>query len=569
MSASQSKMKKSISKEQNERDQKKQKEQRSRVDILAKNADAATARVLDHLAKLFSGHSECVVVCNISGTLYVAANEFHENTNPGTIGYKSISKLAKFFLEDYRKAKSEEEEQILKEICDGKNHFGKLSIPKELSGSKIIEVLLNGENTELPTLVKHYGKNAVAAASMSATCWRLFRSFEKIGKFVKAAPSDIATTSAATASSSVAAIGSNENTNHDQHQLPKEHTILVIEPGPKKKKNKKEAEEYHKVHAEVQILAQIVAMINRKEIKGKQVFYIGISKLCCLHCHVMIEKANEVFKAYDLQITITTRGHHDLDFTAWVSPQIFSKGYNQVESDDTSLEYRIGLESRKCIEILLNTTLKPSRTSMEHSPSDESDPESIDSFNIQQVLKQNLVFLQTIASKNPSSTLQGIIKNILIALEIHVLPAFKMFIESDFESKSISEAKDILGILLVEFNGKIKKVSAGEQEFLQVLQDPSFFGDKVSTYFKKISLDVGVTLVTTASSSSSGFTPLRSAIEAQTHKRKLAEESNVQKKLIAASSATAAHDVAADVSKNRSTNKRVKMEAVLPVAVKK
>ncbi len=48
------------------------------MDLLAKRADAATVRVLDHLAKLLSGHSECVAVCNISGILYVAANEFHE-----------------------------------------------------------------------------------------------------------------------------------------------------------------------------------------------------------------------------------------------------------------------------------------------------------------------------------------------------------------------------------------------------------------------------------------------------------------------------------------------------------
>jgi len=88
------------------------------------------------------------------------------------------------------------------------------------------------------------------------------------------------------------------------------------------------------VHAELQILDHI--LINRKEKKievkepeeAANLFYIGVSKLCCRKCNDTIVSINVILREAKIHYEFDARGYHKVQAgdKNWVSPDIFKAG---------------------------------------------------------------------------------------------------------------------------------------------------------------------------------------------------------------------------------------------------
>ena len=76
--------------------------------------------------------------------------------------------------------------------------------------------------------------------------------------------------------------------------------ILTIESAKPEKKSAT-------THAEMHILAHIVALLDAQQ-KLPSTLYIGISKLCCFSCRLMLQAANKVFAAQGIGLTLEFRG---------------------------------------------------------------------------------------------------------------------------------------------------------------------------------------------------------------------------------------------------------------------
>lgn len=77
------------------------------------------------------------------------------------------------------------------------------------------------------------------------------------------------------------------------------------------------------VHAEAQIVNKIVIDIEGGAAHPGKI-YIGISKLCCMNCHCLLEAAKEVLQNEPYNCLLEYRGAHNADFsTSWGRPPIF------------------------------------------------------------------------------------------------------------------------------------------------------------------------------------------------------------------------------------------------------
>jgi hypothetical protein len=417
-------------------------------------------RRLDSLAKLFAAHSECVAVFILDGQIYITANELFKGTQiENNKNYAAIKEIMGYFQ---KMAKSEsitpeERENIFVKICSTARF--KESSPEGIA-EKIAKDVLEGKGLTLTIddiYVQYKGNVAVAS--------RMYGEFAKLRKhFLKLEQ---------VCSSPAEELQSLKNTFSQDFIILKEEASSGI-------------------HAEVQLLAE--AIKSNDFLNQNKKIYIGISKLCCLHCRCMLETANEELKKNGVEFIF--RGKHDLDFSAnWSPPSIFEKGYNSVRRNprstrhDTSafeentLGFAIGKNSKTLID-KLSDEVKPKGISMDasESSSEEGGKTEVTIYKQKAFLESNLQLIASMTTEDLVSTR----KLISIALAIHDSNAF---LQLSKIAKSIPdpEKTDYLAAIMGEMNSRVseseEKITL--EKIIKIIKNSKLVGDSLAEAFKE------------------------------------------------------------------------------------
>jgi len=257
-----------------------------------------TNRRLDSLSKLLArgSGSTCVAVSIIDGKLVVAANDFFSGTKDGegqNVKVDNIRKILSHFKRviDKTQISEEERKETFNLICSvDKPSITETPYSVQLGNEKfqkVIEDVVSGKPVTSEMYRKEFGKAWKIAWDAYGHFSDLLRKFNKVEIWLQneQKPPNILLTS----------------------EDPAQNSILM-----------REAEDG--VHAEMQILSEITQ--HQQDSKNKQTkgFYIGISKLCCLHCDRVLQAANEVFLENDLP-KVSYKGAHELSFEkGWKTP---------------------------------------------------------------------------------------------------------------------------------------------------------------------------------------------------------------------------------------------------------
>jgi hypothetical protein len=278
------------------------------------------------------------------------------------------------------------------------------------------------------------------------------------------------------------------------------------------------------VHAEMQLLALLIQ--KHPEIKEKEI-YMGISKLCCLHCRSVMDIFNSLDRKTDELPVISRRGKHDCAFDDnWIPPDIILNGYynkNELEKktekkkkikkkhtkektseeflDETSEEIPekikkigsdVGKKARKFIDVMLG---KPSEKVSMNQDDSPSEPEKLVEEKMSShkaFLEKSLLFMESISSSLSSPILdensQEIIKLTSIAIEIHKT---KMFVnlckEEDLEYIPEDTFSRDINAILTEIRLNKSKPYYGEISFdylIKLLKNSDLFGTAFSKNFQ-------------------------------------------------------------------------------------
>lgn len=434
----------------------------------------------DALARMLSSESICIAISIVNKTIYIAANELHNKSQSNKIN-KSIKTIMNYFhkLANGEEFCLKERESVFKEICTLERlkrltRQGEIFIPNSLPQEIAESVLKHDQQEERPSVYKFMydqGRNAAAAGLAYGEWTKIYRDFSKLESSIKAKVQGYAEQ-----------YEDEDLLTQDQLVALKSPYIILkneISPGG--------------VHAEVQILSCIIDLIQNEKItvgkESPQTFYIGISKLCCLHCRTMIEATNIVLVKKNIPIILETRGHHDLDFgDKWICPKIFANGYDMdhVNNLDPLIDH-VGYLAKIQIEELIKEK-KPRGISMEANQS-ASDTDSMGDaarIEILNALKRHLNFVTELDQE--INTKKTIIDILLIAIDLHNLDSFISLWKEDPAHETKQDViNSMFAAVSAEFKSKTNHTITSE-ELLKILKDSSFVGKDISKYFKNMDL---------------------------------------------------------------------------------
>lgn len=309
---------------------------------LGQNLITKNQQRLDQLAWLIEDGSMCTSISVIGGNFYISANEFSDKSRTGDTERALLVHIrlvmeyfrdiaAKDMREDEKERKRDE---LMRLICASQinvSSFGRMSVPEKtlkdtvssqiLFERKLPDTKLNEESRE--------SVNRHLAMGFGLEIYRRVRKIENA--IAKANGGDFSEISKEQ-------LNAFKTFSHNEGDHTKSN-ILFKEPT-------------NGVHAEMQILSQIIIMIEAKEKLPKEI-YIAISKRCCLDCHVMLEAANEILREKEIPVAIKYEGSHDASFSDnWISPIIFNEGKKsgdpklrsskQLKTEEKRLSYYIG-----------------------------------------------------------------------------------------------------------------------------------------------------------------------------------------------------------------------------------
>ncbi len=270
-------------------------------------------RRLDELAWLLEGTSMCAAVSVINSSFYIASNDFFSGTEkrPQNKQVDYFCKIMEYFR-DLANGKIEKNNQdgrrdeLIMSICKAQiaiGTFGRTRVDDtvfaQVARSKVLDRPFGDSfSSETHTdFLTRYNREAYLTYAYGLDVLRRIKKIEEsIKKANKADFSDITP-------DELAAFKSFTHQDIDARKS----NILFSEP-------------LKDVHAELQVLTEMIKIIVVK-ISGPaplpDEIYIGISKRCCLNCHMMLDAANEVLKK--IGVSIRFEGAHD-DEPKWICP---------------------------------------------------------------------------------------------------------------------------------------------------------------------------------------------------------------------------------------------------------
>lgn len=440
---------------------------RERVDYTKERA--SEQRILDSLAKVLAARSECIAVVIVNQQLYIASNDlFIGSQTTKNKNYKSIMSIIGYFRKIIANNEAEQENML---------------VEKEHIFCEVIAVATRYKFATSKVVAREIAKNVMQGMDPTISEIRFMHKH----------------------SSGSAAQMYNEFTKLYKHFIKLETELRQNSSALKKVFNKDikilQEQKVAGVHAEMQLLAKIVSFVNndRDFVNNNKNIYIGISKLCCLHCRCMLQVANDRLAtlAGD-QILLLIRGHHDLDFENWICPDLFLKGYNSVRSskytsrvlseNDSSMEFLIGSDGRRLIqEYLQDQQPKSDLEVIDMDPDSSSSEASIIDSQVDQAHQALLRHWNFIEKMKKHGFTDNYEKLVLIAITMHELKSFHRFCKQITELDSPSIKSNLLAIL----GGLQKKlVTSLESEITledlkTIMQTPIFVGKKLAKIFNK------------------------------------------------------------------------------------
>jgi len=260
-------------------------------------------RRIDALARIMRGSSECVALAGIEGRLYVAANDLFRGSKDSNRTITHIRDVSSYFS-DYTKPEvrnlvNRRSQLIEWDVIQQIKHSLRKPIlpPPDNELKKAIKKLTERKQNDgyllRPRELKEIYKTHPEVTSFLVDIFDRFdRDFKKLEQFLAE---------------------DNKQSKELKNLLSKTPRIL--------KDSKKGG-----IHAEVQLLEKIVKLHREDKTLPKEI-KIGISKLCCLHCRIMLNTANDVFNEKEIDSQVSFRGQHDIDST-WAPPELFEASYD-------------------------------------------------------------------------------------------------------------------------------------------------------------------------------------------------------------------------------------------------
>jgi hypothetical protein len=261
-------------------------------------------RRLDSVARLIENASTCAAITIENGSFLIATNKdfIEKSTDQGYLLIDSVLSFLQHVLQGTDTETSFKETFI--EICKGA--MAGLQLPlhfrNELLATSFIEgVLASGAMTDFGELKKlidqqiERGHHPSDAGSAFVVCAALLGDFKKTIKFIK---DNRKITNQSSTAQFIQAIRSYNKDN-----------IITRDKLADRVSNPRD------MHAEMRILALMGGKLKNPVEQYEN--YIGISKLCCLDCHIMIYAVNNCGYHNQLQI----RGAHNVKHTLhWNAP---------------------------------------------------------------------------------------------------------------------------------------------------------------------------------------------------------------------------------------------------------
>ncbi len=287
----------------------------------------AYMRRMDELAWLLENASMCTAVSVINGRFYISANEFFDRTEArernqqldivcGIMEYfKKVAVEQPFNSEIRKQTRDELMRSIFKNQIKTAS-FGRITIPEKIINAIVCTNVLAEQ--ELPTisdedLNKYIHKRKGLAYQTLGYGIEIYKRFLKIERAIQKAKAVDFT------KINQGQLTAFKNFNYSDLERSQSNILFL------------EKDDNKSVHAEAQILNQIVDIIERKDVLPHEI-YIGISKRCCKNCHCLLDAANEILQQW-YGCLIKFEGAHDAEFEAnWGRPQILK----QVDLDSRS-----------------------------------------------------------------------------------------------------------------------------------------------------------------------------------------------------------------------------------------
>jgi len=278
----------------------------------------------DSIAKILEGNSKCVAVAFINGKFLIAANEITQGSDENRI--IDLIKMAMRYFSDLAHLKEnqdfQEEKLLTKMIFNASILASQVACiyPEDELVPQIQSMVqdeLNGKGLNHREFIKKFRKYASYVGKARAAFVDIIQDFLKLKNSLSGQGDAIS------------------KSQLDAFKLEDGYLILQEQP--------------ERTHAEVQILAEIVKLVEEGRVQFKK------------GAHLMFEVTNIVFESNEIPLRIKYAGEHNLNFD-WLPPQIFMKGFyaDQVSSKkQKSIPFIIGfLTANRIAELGLDKKKK-------------------------------------------------------------------------------------------------------------------------------------------------------------------------------------------------------------------
>ncbi len=267
----------------------------ARFDRTAELEAFPAKRRLDSLARLLEGGSSCASVVIVDGHFRIATNALYKSSGIRSFNYQLIQEIMRYFkiIASGTIISSDIRQEIFEKICEGamstaqirtavikknKHDIAVKIMQQRVSGNVLWDFLR--ENIEYG----HAPGDIAIATAMGEVLWDDFLKLEQM-------------------------LLTQTKLSPEEQQIKKafksydDNQILKI--GPKD------------MHAEIRIVDSLQSIIETNNPnKVKNNIYIGISKLCCLECNLMLDAINACSN-----INFETRGAHNVSHNEhWTPP---------------------------------------------------------------------------------------------------------------------------------------------------------------------------------------------------------------------------------------------------------
>ncbi len=428
---------------------------RGRLDRTEEIADYH--RRLDSFAKILAAHSECVAVTIINGELHVTANELFRTSKENNQIFISIKEIFSYFNKLAKTGDDSEREKVFCEkICTASRL--KVAFSSELV-TQIAQSAFQKKKLSIADIREEYHSNAVVASQMYSLFADLYEDFCKLEDTCKSSKGQFATLKKAF---------------KQDIKILHEESIVGI-------------------HAEMQLLAEIVkesssdfSFFN----KNKDI-YIGVSKLCCLHCRCMLETAQQKLPQLSTD-SLLFRVYHDLDF-GWSPPDLFKMGYNAPQrvtraaatssSQTEDVPFLIGRAGRSQIEIIIEQH-KEFSSMVDSASESEAESTFIDSIkDHKKVLEKHLKFIENLQKHGD---FLDSIKTLNAAKLLYDCKSFTNFLKSIKNISDNMKKEEYLSAIVGELNSLNMEKGLTKDQLEKIMGDTNLVGEKLVTLFNEM-----------------------------------------------------------------------------------